>query len=195
MKRQRFIAITVALLMIGAVCAGAAWQLSGLPDPATADRRGLMQWMVTRDLASEPVEIRSVLVKRLEEELRVGVDLDQVDGQVDRQQSEQFWSNVDVLLADWFAREADWYAELKPVDRIGQLKLRIDDVLGWQYVQQLREEYKNGVRSGGEFGLLKQCEDRTNRWIEQEEPSSGKQMKEFFSSVKVMLLFRRLSGS
>ena len=128
-KQNRRGLILVAIVVATAASAAAAWSFlsTRLPDPATADRDGLMRWMVLRDLSLEAPEVRATMVARLQEELRGGIDLASVERRVeDPERRDRFWQNVDVLLEDWFTHQTKHFVQQETEDRAQHLDSLID---------------------------------------------------------------------
>src|SRR2546423_12898775 len=100
MTRRRYgIFIGLPLVVIGtaSLAFAVAAYIQRLPDPETADRRGLFRWLVQCDLREEPSDVQRVIMRRVEEELLAGIDFREVASMIDDSQREQLLANADLL--------------------------------------------------------------------------------------------------
>ncbi|MEX0867244.1 MAG: hypothetical protein WD030_07790 [Pirellulales bacterium] len=180
----------MALVVVGAVV-GYQVLNQRLPDPATADREGLLKWMVLRDLSEQPDVIQQRLVDRLENELRVGVDLKRVDTEVNEQRRRLFWRNVDFLLERWFRDHVAAFHQLPKAERGDYIRSTVDDLLTWDFVQNWRAEYED---EGGDAAMLSRCEQNVLRWGQRASPELAEQYQHAVVHVKADLMVRSIRG-
>ncbi len=134
--------ILVGLVLAGAglatLAAAVAALIQRLPDPETADRRGLIRWLIERDLREQPWDLRLRLVKRVEQELLAGVDLREVATMLDADQCRrQLIENGDELARVWFVREANHYAAVSEDQQPSLLGEQLDHVRRLGIMDQL----------------------------------------------------------
>lgn len=100
------------------------WWLQ-LPHPRDATRDQLFAWMVLRDVAAQPLEIKHALVDRLEEELLKGIELDATDAGLTESQRRQVSANLQTLKYEWFVLSVDRYGAVKKADQVAFLATKI----------------------------------------------------------------------
>lgn len=103
------VGLAVAVVGIAGVAIGVAAYLKRLPDPQTADRRGLFRWLVECDLRQQPVETKLVILQRMEGELLKGIDFREIASMLNDQQRRKLLENADLLANLWFRRQSDRY--------------------------------------------------------------------------------------
>src|SRR5712691_4738328 len=109
--RRRGILI-VALLALSATASlvvAMAALIQRLPDPNTADRRGLFRWLVECDLKQESPDLQFTILRRVERELVAGVDFRDVMTVLKPGQRRLLLQNADLLARCWFRQAADNY--------------------------------------------------------------------------------------
>ncbi len=104
-------------MLATAVAIGGRWPYR-LADPQTADREGLVRWLVVRDLARESYENQQVLAYRLDEEFfTADFDWNEVSGQLSAPQQRQLIENLVVLFVPWCRDKAAHFATQTPEGR------------------------------------------------------------------------------
>ena len=111
------VGLAVAVVGIAGVAIGVAAYLKRLPDPQTADRRGLFRWLVECDLRQQPVETKLVILQRMEGELLKGIDFREIASMLNDQQRRKLLENADLLANLWFRRQSDRYFGVAASDR------------------------------------------------------------------------------
>ena len=203
MKRHRGILTIVALVALGALSLGVGLELyrqDRLPDPEVADGDALMRWLATRELSEETPEIRQKLVRRLgrfldEQDPQHPFDLQEVLGQLDDDQTEQFWSNVYLLAELWFLERVETYHQLDEDDRQNFLSGTIDRVKTWGVLDWTATDTPAGAGFAAQAGLIgKQMQP----WIDAREDDERKKIEHFLSGLRdffwVQEIKRLMSG-
>ncbi len=182
--------VTAAALLGAALLAVAALLWPRLPDPAVADRQGLLRWLVTRDLNAESAETRRTLARRLEEEFHKGFDVDTAEG-LEPAQRKQLWDNIVLLLEPWFMDKTDRYFQLETAQRNAYLDELIDMMTAWRDVDALRPQEAAAADSPAEAGaLLSALFDQVTKWQERAEPQRREQIQQFLLAVQMRWLIR-----
>ena len=189
MKRHRGILTLVALVALGTLSLGVGLELyrrDRLPDPEVADGDALMKWLATRELSEETPEIRQKLVRRLgrfldEQDPQQPFDLQEVLGQLDDDQTEQFWSNVYLLAELWFLERVETYHQLDEDDRQEFLSGTIDRVKTWGVLDWTATDTPAGAGFAAQAGLIgKQMQP----WIDAREDDERKKIEQFLSGLR-----------
>ena len=193
MKRHRGILTIVALVALGTLSLGVGLELyrrDRLPDPEVADGDALMKWLATRELSEETPEIRQKLVRRLgrfldEQDPQQPFDLQEVLGQLDDDQTEQFWSNVYLLAELWFLERVETYHQLDEDDRQEFLSGTIDRVKTWGVLDWTATDTPAGAGFAAQAGLIgKQMQP----WIDAREDDERKKIEQFLSGLRNFFL-------
>lgn len=191
---RRGIAVPIVLAALG-VLAVAGYRVVRLPDPATADRSGLIRWIVARDLSQEDPAIRLTLARRFEREFQGEVNLDAAKTRLNPQQQERVWNNVVQLLATWLLDKVDGYGQLPKGEQTAYLDATIDTVRQWKSLGSLRTDAADEPSSDGKLGLLPQLMQR----IDEVQQASGgerqQQVRQFVRSLQMRWLQRSLLGT
>ena len=193
MKRHRGILTIVALVALGTLSLGVGLELyrrDRLPDPEVADGDALMKWLATRELSEETPEIRQKLVRRLgrfldEQDPQQPFDLQEVLGQLDDDQTEQFWSNVYLLAELWFLERVETYHQLNEDDRQNFLSGTIDRVKTWGVLDWTATDTPAGAGFAAQAGLIgKQMQP----WIDAREDDERKKVEQFMNGLRNFFL-------
>ncbi len=166
----------------------------GLPDPATADRDGLLRWLVSKDLDQEPYETRQTLARRLEKEFGGEIDWAGVGAASTNEQRQRLWNNVLVLLEPWFADKVDGYFQLPEAKRpafVDQTLQRIED---WKGATVLSPGGPAVPAGEQQPGLMELVVRRIGQWTESATPERREQVREFMLAIQVRWLRRALLG-
>jgi hypothetical protein len=186
---------------LAAAVVGFCWPR--LPDPATADRDGLLRWLVTRDLAREPSATRLVLARRLEQEFSGKIDWAAVGQNLDGQQRDRLWDNVLLLLEPWFADKVDGYFRLPEPQRPAYVDRTLQLIENWKGATALspgsrRAGSADGQESAGTAGptgLIGLFVERIGHWTESVTPQRRQQVREFLLAVQSRWLQGALLGT
>jgi hypothetical protein len=210
MRKRRF----VMLLVSGVVAAGLTAVVVGfcwpqLPDPATADRDGLLRWLVTQDLGQQPAETLLVLARRLEQEFGGKIDWADVGRSLDGRQKDRLWDNVVLLLEPWFADKVDGYFRLLEPQRPAYIDRTLQLIENWKGATVLsagsRKAGSASRRAGsagrqesagtpGPTGLIETLIERIGQWTESATPLRRQQIHEFLLAIQSRWLQGALFG-
>jgi len=166
-----------------------------LPDPATADRNGLLRWVVTQDLSQEPYERRLVLARRLEHEFGERVDWPTVGNGLNEPQKQRLWDNVQVLLEPWFADKVDGYFAVREAERRAFVDRTLELIENWKGAAALCADPPPGAGDGKRPGLLEVFAERVARWTRSASPQRRDQVRQFLLAVQTRWLQRALLGA
>jgi hypothetical protein len=123
--KRRGILLAICLLALATMSVAATVQLLyfQLPEPEVADGPGLIRWMVSRDLSQETPELRRRVLARIKTVLPdvLAASDTPIDEQFDPKYRPQFWSNVDVLMKEWYYEQAEIYAATPEAERPAML--------------------------------------------------------------------------
>jgi hypothetical protein len=185
----------VLYLLLGALvtttCAGAVFlYATRMPDPATADLRGLLRWLVTRDLSVEDVAVQEQLLARLEAELRKGLELGDAREQLTDEQRTALVANADVLGRRWFLNQVESYFAHADVERARFLREQIDDIersgIATTLSALLSDERGPSQNMWGDLSR------RVERWSARLAPKQKAQVQQYVAAVQGNLLWRTL---
>ena len=182
--------VSAALLAAAAVTA-TAWYYPRLPDPARANRRELIGWLVTRDLEHVSPTTRTVLARRLEEEFSGEVDWGATAAELTGPQRRRLYENVGRLVGPWLQDSARRYAELPTAERRGYLNGLIDTLQQWQGLEALAP----GDSPGGSAppGLVATARRQLDVMQEEGSEADRRQVREFVTALQTRWFFRELS--
>ena len=162
MRRRRVILVLTALLSGGVLIGGGVGALRllnpPLPPPEAADCDQLVQWLVTRELAEEPLGTRRALARRLEEEFGAEVDWEATGRQLSLQQRRKLWENLPAVLEPWLLDKVEGYFGRSEQDRPAYVDQVIDTIRGWRGIDRLRPDPDDpsGDRAADWTGILDQ---------------------------------------
>lgn len=218
MTRRRFgifIGLPMAVIGTASLAFAVAAYIQRLPDPETADRRGLFRWLVERDLREEPRDLQLAIMGRVEKELLAGVDFREVAAMLNDSQRKLLLENADLLARAWFAREADRYLAEQEPNRPLVLGRQIEQIQRLGIMDQLSalENWSVGkgtARVGDQgsekpaaagaathsttnslAGLVTQIK-RVERWLAEAEPQDRPRLAQFFTALRDRLLLNSL---
>jgi hypothetical protein len=185
-------------MLLGALvvttCAGAAFlYATRMPDPATADLRGLLRWLVTRDLSTEDVAVQEQLLARLEAELRKGIALGDARDQLTDEQRAALVANADVLGRRWFLKQVDRYFAHADGERARFLSVQIDDIEQSGIAAALSALLAED--SGPSKSMWASLSQRVQRWSARLAPEQKAQVHQYVAAVQGNLLWRTLRAS
>jgi hypothetical protein len=150
--------VAAVVLSIVSVAAGLqvhSW-LYGLPDPATADRDGLLRWLVLADLAEHDDATCRMLVDRLEAEFvgdnAAATNLTSTANDLSQSQRERIAANTERLKEVWFHARVDEYLALDPNGRAAFLDRQIRNIFRCAAIdRQFSSSESNDNASTGDF--------------------------------------------
>jgi hypothetical protein len=135
-RRPLLIVAVLSVLATASLVAVAAY-IQRLPDPETADQRGLFRWLVECDLKDEPHDVQLTLMRRMEQELAAGIDFHDVMTMLDSEQRRRLIENADQLARCWFQQAARAYFEMPESQRADVLGRQLDAVRRLGIMDQL----------------------------------------------------------
>jgi hypothetical protein len=186
LKNRRGIVWLLVLLAVLATGVGAVpLFMSGLPDPAVANREELLRWIVARDLAKESPETCLVLVNRLEAEFGTGVDWESLDGRLSEAQREQLWRNIPLLFRPWLVEKATAYARLAKAQRSEFMDGVFKTLAAWKGADRLRAKQAGGATAPS---LLRVFFDLVESYKQSAGPSQREQITQFVAALQFRAL-------
>jgi hypothetical protein len=193
MQKHRGI-LQLATLLAGSllltVIAFSAWLYSSqLPDPEHANRRELIRWMVTRDLAKESVRTREALARRLDTEF-VDVDWDVLEDRVSAEHCRQLWANLPLLLKPWFMDKIETYYKYDESQREAYVDSIVDRMAQLGGMNRLRKKGTDAPLPKLKELLLA----NVTIWKKDASPEESQRIGEFFAAIQTRWLMRRLSS-
>lgn len=184
-------AVTVCVGSI-AILASVYWfSALRLPNPETADRDGLLRWLVLRDLRSETPEIRSTLLKRIETELEGNFDPAEVGEQLDERYRDRLWANILALIETWYSNKVDGYQATAPSERCAFLDGTITEIETWKELAALRPG-AGGTDSSAGISMLELFGQQVALFKEKASPQRQHEITEFDTSLRGRWLMRAL---
>ncbi len=129
MKKSRGILILLLLICLSGAVAAAAVYVSviRMPDPESADSRGLMRWLVQRDLSEQPHKVQRTIVDRLLVSLP-STDEWADDVELNDRQKSLLSRNSQLLKHVWFVSRVERFFQLPPEQHAPYLDEQIDMV-------------------------------------------------------------------
>jgi hypothetical protein len=196
MFRGRFglmIALAVTAMLSVAAGAGLIIVYAPLPDPATATPEQLFRWLVTRDLANEPLEVQQAIIHRIDADLGPTGELTQGVSQLKASYRTMLWTNIGTLLQPWLATKADEYAQLPVRERQAYLDRFLDRVDQWNKIGTacLHDETA-GAKSDN--SLTKLIAEKVADCSRHAEPAQRKRIADFMSAVQMRWIARQFGG-
>ena len=187
--------LTVVATVLAVVLIGGAWNLGppALPDPETADRDGLILWLVVGDLAEQPTETRHILARRIEAEFGAGLDWAQTAEQLDETQRARVWTNLRWLIGPWVVQKADGYWGLPAAERPAFLDGFLDMAETWRGAEQLLP-VAIGEPDGAKESFLVTVYEELSLATQTAEPPQREQLEGFVAAVQARWLQRMFQG-
>jgi len=181
----RHAAVLTACLGVIALLTTVYWVAAlRLPDPAVADRGGLIRWLVLRDLNAEPSEIRVALLERLEEEALAGnIDTAAFESEVAGQYRDRLWGNIQVLFDTWFSKKLESYLAIPTNERAVYLDATISEMERWKGVEKLRP-HEGTDTTPSTAAMLKLLGEQVTRQKEKASPERRQQIEEFDTALR-----------
>jgi hypothetical protein len=189
-----FILFLLLGVLVVTTCAGGVFlYATRMPDPATADLRGLLRWLVTRDLSNEDVAVQEQLLARLEAELRKGFKVAGARDQLTDEQRQALVANADLLGRRWFLKQVDRYFANSDAQRARFLSQQIDDIersgVATTLSTLLAEDH------GSSKSLWASLSRRVERWTARLAPEQKAKAEQYVAAVQGNLLWRALRAS
>jgi len=196
MKQRRGVFLLVVAVVFAGVSTAAFLPayLTRLPDPATADRDGLFRWLVMRDLAKQPLEVRHQLIMRLEQELDEGIEFSTVDEKLDGKQNRRLWKNIELLVEDWFRIKARQYAATSPERQQGLIESEMNRIERWGLADRLVAGGSAASASRPSYERHGRLLEMMRTWVERTDPQKRPAVNQFANAIESYYARRALEG-
>jgi hypothetical protein len=219
---RRWIGALVGLAATASLAVAVVAYIQRLPDPNTADRRGLFRWLVDCDLGQESLDIQLTLLRRVERELAGGVDFRDVLPMLEPAQRQRLQANADLLARCWFAQAADTYFAAPESERSTVLGQQLDHVRRLGIVEQLsaldqwsqqhppsegnrpaaksiatESSPKESTGANHWLATMTAQAARVQRWIDEATPVVQRRLSQYFAALRTRMLveyFRDFGG-
>ena len=136
-RRPRIVGGLALVLLLAIGAAAMAFWPERLPHPAQANREELLRWVVTRDLADEPHDLRATLAERLVEQFGEGLDWGEADRRLGNHHRQRLLENIPLLIGPWLAQKAERFAAAGPSERTALLDRTIKSIRQWRRAASL----------------------------------------------------------
>ena len=125
--------IIVLLVLIGAAAAGGTYLMQPplRPDPETAAREAILEYLVVNDLAAEPYPYQERMVDRVVAELAAKPLASNTNRKIPKAYFEQVEQNLQTLKQVWFRSRGLRYHTIPAGERNAFLDQQIEAVLAW----------------------------------------------------------------
>jgi hypothetical protein len=207
-RRGIIIGLLLGLLGTASIAFAVVAYVQRLPDPNTADRRGLFRWMIETDLREQPRDVQATMLRRIEAELIAGIDFREVASLINDEQRQLLLQNADFLGRLWFRREAGRYLAEPPARQPIMLGEQIEQIRKLSIMDQLSAlenwsasksaaasgQPKQAAGSAGVVAALATQSKRIERWLAEATPEDRRPMSQFFAALRDRLIlesFRR----
>ena len=188
----RHAAVVTACLGVIALLLTLYWLAAiRLPDPASADRNGLIRWMVLSDLDTQPEKIRSALLTRLQDEIAGNLDPSVLESQLDDRFRTRLWKNIQVLIETWLSTQLDKYLATPSDNRPEFLDQTIAEAEKWQDLIKLRAMEASDSSAPG-TAMLILFGEVVNRWKGRVSPKRQEEIEEFDTALRWRWFLRAL---
>jgi hypothetical protein len=210
-----FVGLPLAVIGTASLAFAVAAYIQRLPDPETADRRGLFRWLVERDLREEPRDVQLVIMGRVERELLAGIDFREVAAKLNDSQRQRLLENADLLARCWFRRAAERYLAEPEPNRQKVLGRQIEKIQRLGIMNQLSAlENWSAVQGPGVGGLgsrtvagdpgaratltplasLATQINRVQHWLAEAPPGERPRLAEYFTALRDRLIIDNFPG-
>jgi len=183
--------VVVAMLSVAAG-AGLFMAYVPLPDPSIATRHDLLRWLVLRDLAKEPMEIRLTIVSRLDTEFENVSDMGSTIEKLEGYRRQMLWHNVTVLLEPWLLSKVDQYSLLPASQQGGYIDRFLDRAEQWNKIGAACLKNSTERGSQGTASVSKMVLDQIEQCGKQAAPEKRRQIDAFMIAVQGRWLWRQL---
>jgi len=197
---RRGVIVIVSVVVLAGVAGAVALEhhLRRLPDPASADNRGLMRWLVSRDLSHEPDQTQRQLLTRLERFLDESAEnqeltADDVVVQIDAGQQAQLGANIDVLLDRWVRRQVDAFHSTPPPQRWTWIDEQLERVGRWNLAQWLA--LKQPTSAASEKSSTAALMHWVNDWIARQPPDQQQRARQLVGAIERRWFARLFLGA
>jgi hypothetical protein len=183
--------VTICLGAI-AVLALAYWASKiRLPNPATADRQGLVRWLVLGNLHEETPAVRTALLHRFEEEAEQGFDPAGIAGELDPRYHDRLWANALVLIETWYSARVDGYLAVPDSERTAYLDKTIVEIGQWKDLATLRPGHDTTTTST-DTAMLQIFTRQVTVWKDSASRQRRREIAQFDAALRGRWLFHAL---
>ena len=197
MIRSRF-SLVIALMVVAmiGVAAGAGFFIAYAPpgDPSKATTEQVFRWLVTRDLAKEPVSVQQAIVHRLESDFGQTSSLSAAVAQLDESRRAMLWNNIGVLLGPWLMERVDRYAELPAAQQGAFIDRFLDSVDQWSKIAEACLRGRGSQSEKADGSLSKLIADRIAECSRRAGPAEQKRISGFMAAVQARWIWRKFSS-
>lgn len=148
---------------------------------------GVMHWLATRDLQTQPAELRREMADCVAAQLRADAQLQDVCGEVGSAGALRLRENCIVLLREWLTTQARLHAGLPREERTAFVDALIDDVERWNVGALLAEQ-----ESPSPAASWAQAAAQIERWIAAADPNDQDALRALHLAVQTRLFARWL---
>ena len=184
-RRYRIILFTLGLFAVGLVSIVTAWQVGliwGLPDVPTADREGVLRWLVCCDLREETPDLQQKLLARIEVVFDGETELSGAD-QLDDQQRSRLSCNIGLLKEVWFRQKVDEFYATAQGDRSDFLDRQIETLLRWAAIDAAIAGNHSTLNASEQMsGYLSEFLDTIDGWIARTKQSEQQRARDVVKS-------------
>lgn len=201
--KRRGILLAMGVLALATVSVAATVQLLyfQLPEPEIADGPGLIRWMVSRDLNQETPDLRRRLLTRIKQILDdvLAASDKPIDEQFDPEYRPQFWSNVDVLMQEWFYQQAELYAATPISERPAMLDESLSEARLLSGFQPARPAPANDVavstsHATDPMSSAVQLMKKMNTWLQQAPQGREPMLRDFATAINKRIAAQTFQG-
>jgi hypothetical protein len=179
-----FATLAIAVFGTASLALSVVAYLKRLPDPETADRRGVFRWLVESDLRDEPAEIRWVVMRRVEGELIKGIDFREIASKLNGAQRRKLFENADFLAGLWFRGQADRYFGASTTDRPNVLGDQIAEIHRLGIMDQLSALENASLANGAAATTAATLATRIDRWLAEASPHERPRLAKYFAALR-----------
>ena len=155
-------------------------------------RDGIIRWLSTRSLTSEPLGTRQELATRIVAELDRGLRLEKVMESLPDSERQQLASNSLLLIEAWLHLLAADYEQLPPAERKAFMQARLDQVESWDLASLIRGG--GSTTTGSNLQASIRMPALINGWIEQADEESRPRFREFMMDLQKEWLGRQMAS-
>jgi hypothetical protein len=184
-NRPRGVLSAVVAIVLAAASVALALEIKAylyrLPDPATADREGVLRWLVLADLAEHPDDVSRQLVARVEAVFGAESDVPDSDaGSLTDAEHERVRRNTERLKETWFREKVAAYHQLPAGERAAFLDAQIRTLFHWAKLDQRLDRPASDASAAAERDLgdyLGAFFDALDRWRAAAAPDESERMR------------------
>jgi len=188
-RRRVIVGLAVAAVGVASLAIAVVAYLKRLPDPQTADRRGLFRWLVQCDLREEPAEMKLVIMQRMEGELLKGINFREIVSSLNDAQRQRLLENADLLANFWFRRQSERYFGAPKSDRPNVLGEQVSQIHRLGLMDQLSALENSSPANDSIAATASTFIKRIDRWLAEAAPSERPRLVEYFGALRDRMLW------